>query len=53
MSLFDEMMKNPKYRELFEKLPNDEKAVLIDSVKKLVDQVEAAIIIPIEKTKSQ
>lgn len=53
MSLFDKMMENPKYRELFDRLPNDERAVLIDSVRKLVEQVETAIIIPIEKTKSQ
>lgn len=51
MSLFDELLKNEEYRKLFEQLPDDERPVLMDSLRKFVDQVENSVILPLEKLK--
>ncbi|MFA6049841.1 MAG: hypothetical protein WC761_01470 [Candidatus Paceibacterota bacterium] len=51
MSLFDEMLKNEEYRKMFDQLSDDERPILMDSIRKLVEQVEKAIIIPIENSK--
>ena len=42
-SLFDEMMKNEEYRKLFDALPADEKPVLLNSVRKFVDDFEKSL----------
>jgi len=51
MSLFDELLKNEEYRKLFDQIPDDEKPILMSSLRKLVEDVETAIILPVEKLK--
>lgn len=53
MSLFDEMLKNEHYKKLFDELPDDERPILMESIRKLVEQVEKAIILPIENSKGE
>lgn len=43
MSLFDEMIKNEEYKKLFEILPDDEKPILLNSIKNFVDDFEKAL----------
>ena len=43
MSLFDEMMKNEDYKKLFDALPDDEKPILMNSVKKFVEDFEKSL----------
>lgn len=42
-SLFDEMLKNKEYSDLFDSLPADEKPILMQSVRKFVEQFEKAL----------
>lgn len=42
-SLFDEMLKNKEYSDLFDALPADEKPILMQSVRKFVEQFEKTL----------
>lgn len=46
--LFEEMLKNEAYRKLFDELPDDERKIIMDNIRKLVEQFEDAFIKPIE-----
>jgi len=42
-SLFDEMLKDEEYRKLFDALPDDEKPLLMNSVRRFVDDFEKSL----------
>lgn len=42
-SLFDEMLKNEEYRKLFDSLPDDEKPIIMQSVRQFVNDVEKSV----------
>lgn len=42
-SLFDEMLSDEEYRKLFDALPDDEKPLLMNSVRKFVDDFEKSL----------
>lgn len=53
MSLFDEMLKNDDYRRLFDNLPDDEKPILMHSVRKFVEDFEKSLEKITEAVKQQ
>ena len=53
MSLFDQMLKDENYKKLFDRLPDDEKAVIMASIRQFVEQFEKAVLQPIEKLKTE
>jgi hypothetical protein len=44
MSLFEDLMKQEGYRKLFDMFPDDQKQLIIDSIKKLLDDTEQKIV---------
>lgn len=48
MSLFDEMLKNENYMKLFENLPAEERAILMNSMRQMVEEVEQKFIDPLK-----
>lgn len=44
MSLFDELMKQQSYKKLFEMFPDDQKQIIMDRIKKLLDDSEENIL---------
>jgi len=56
MSLFDEMLKDEDYKKLFDQLSDDQRPIIMDSIRKLVERVETTIIVPmidLEKKQGQ
>lgn len=53
MSMFDEMLKNEHYKKLFDALPDDEKAVIMASVRKFVEEFEETVLKPLGKLKTE
>lgn len=49
MSLFDEIISSKQYQDLLNELPDDERKVVLESLRELVDGFEKGIIEPIEK----
>lgn len=47
MSLFDEMLKDEDYKKLFDQLSDDQRPIIMDSIRKLVEGVETAVILPL------
>jgi len=50
MTLFEEIMQNKTYSELLSKLPDDEKPLILDSLKKFVDTFETKVLHPINSS---
>ncbi len=48
MSLFDELMKHESYRKLFESYPEDQRQLVIDSLKNFVDHTEINLLAPVK-----
>lgn len=44
MSLFDELMKQEGYKKIFELFPDSQRQIIIDGVKKFVEDAEKNII---------
>lgn len=53
MSLFDEMLKNKDYSRLFENLPAEEKSILLNSMRKMVEEIENNFINPLKNIKNE
>jgi len=51
MSLFDELLKSNHYQELLQKLPEDEREVVIKSLREFVDTFENNVLKPLENYK--
>lgn len=51
MSLFDEMLQSKHYQELLSKLPDDERIVVLASLREFVDTFEKHVLKPLENTK--
>lgn len=49
MSLFDELMKQEGYRKLFELFPDSQRQLIMDGVKKFVEDAEKNILTPPSK----
>ena len=47
MSLFDEMMKNEEYKKLFDQFADDQKPLIIDRIRLLMNEVETKMIEPL------
>lgn len=47
MSLFDKLLEEPEYKKLYESLPNDERPIMMDAMRKLVEQFEYSVIAPL------
>lgn len=48
MALFDDLMKKEEYRKLFDQLPEDQKPIIMESIRKLVEQFENNVLSPIQ-----
>ena len=48
MTLFEEILENPMYADLLSKLPDDERPLVLESLKKFVDSYENNVILPIK-----
>jgi len=53
MSLFEDLMKQEGYRKLFDMVPDDQKQIIIDSIKSLLNDVEQNIIKEAPKNSDQ
>lgn len=51
MSLFDEVTKNPSYKRYLEKLPEDERKEIQESLRQLTEQWERYILGPLQNLK--
>jgi hypothetical protein len=49
MSIFDEMLKNKEYQSLLNKLPEDEKKAIMESLRRVAEDFENQIIKPIKR----
>lgn len=48
MSMFDELMKNEQYRKIFDQFPDDQKPLLIERIKTLMNETENKLLKPIQ-----
>ena len=48
MSMFDELMKNEQYRKIFDQFPDDQKPLLIERIKTLMDETENNLLKPVQ-----
>lgn len=48
MSLFDEMMKNEEYRKMFDQFPDDQKPIIMERIRILLEDTENKILIPMQ-----
>lgn len=48
MSLFDEMMKNEEYRKMFDQFPDDQKPIIMERIRILLEDTETKILIPMQ-----
>jgi len=46
MSLFDKLLENPTYSSLFNQLSDEDKSIMLQSMRKLVEDFENGIILP-------
>ncbi len=56
MSLFDEMLKDENYKRLFDQLSDDQRPIIMNSMRQLVEKIEETIIVPftfIQKNKGK
>lgn len=49
MSMFDELMKNEQYRKIFDQFPDDQKPLLIERIKNLMDETENKLLKPVQE----
>ncbi len=50
MSLFDELLEKEEYKKLYENLPDDERPIVMEAMRKLVEQFEKTILIPLKNS---
>lgn len=48
MSLFDDMMKNEEYRKMFDQFPDDQKPIIMERIRILLEDTENKILIPMQ-----
>lgn len=48
MTLFEEILKNKTYSDLLDSLPDDEKPVIMSTLKKFVDDYENTVLKPLK-----
>ena len=49
MSLFDELMKQDQYYQLFDHYADDQKQLIIEKIKEFMEDAEKRIIIPLQE----
>jgi len=49
MSMFDELMKNEQYRKIFDQFPDDQKPMLLERIKTLMDETENKLLKPVQE----
>lgn len=47
--MFDELMKNEQYRKIFDQFPDDQKPLLIERIKNLMDETENKLLKPVQE----
>lgn len=52
MAIFDDLLKNSEFQEHLKKLPEDERKVILESLRKLTEQWETYLIKPLQNLKS-
>lgn len=53
MTLFDEIMESKHYKKLLEQLPEDERVVILDSLRKFVEEFENSVLVPLKNLDSK
>ena len=53
MSLFDEISQTEQYQKLLKELPEDERRIVLESLRQLVENFEKGVIDPIKNLESK
>lgn len=51
--LFETFLKDPYYQELLQKLPEDERAIVLKALRELTEKFEKQLLIPIQNLKTE
>lgn len=52
-SIFEECMNDPNYRELLNKLPEDERVVILKALREITERFENNLLEPIRKLQAE